>query len=274
MAPPSINTQVLIDSSNKWIPLRIKIGMAAWNDRTTSIAEQTYGDITEVCDAVQAAIRLVGGGAEIPNATCSVVFDGAVPGMIRFDYSADLGAGDQVEMDWLNNNPHGSAFNDDHIGTVLGFDDLADDGPIAVDWYFTSDWQHTDGWYAIRAIRSYGPPLPNHVGGEFRKVLSQKYAKILTVGWEYTYDFVLESIDPWHMLWTKCVGANTNRAFDYVFEKMIKGEWFRVREDQEVLGTFLNCYLAEPRRHQDNVVRAFPDYEVYNLSLRFTGRIL
>jgi hypothetical protein len=261
MAPPSINTQVLIDSSNKWLDVWDAVG----GNQQVSIAEQTYADIPEVCAALQVVLQALGG--TWAAATVTVVFDGAVPGMVRIHSNQAVNA---CTLRWLNG-PHGSGALDTHIGTVLGFDDAADDNGA---FFYTSDWQHTDGWYAIRAIRSYGPPLPNHVGGEFRKVLSQKYAKILTVGWEYTYDFVLESIDPWHMLWTKCVGANTNRAFDYVFEKMIKGEWFRVREDQEVLGTFLNCYLAEPRRHQDNVVRAFPDYEVYNLSLRFTGRIL
>jgi hypothetical protein len=266
MAPPSINTQIVITAGNKWIPLRIN-GV----DRTTSIAEGNYDDIQAVVGTVQVAIRAVGGGAIIPAATCSVIFTGAVPGMVMFDYSVDLGGADTVEMDWQNN-AHGSAGADDHIGTILGFDDTADDGPIGSPWYFVSDWQHFYGWYATRAIRRYGPYVANHVGGEFRKVLSRGYAKTLSIGYEYVYDFVLEAIEPWHMLWHKATGANTHRALDFVMEQMMNGEWFRVREDQEVLAPFFTFYLEEPRSQYSAVKRKYPDYECYDIALKFVTR--
>jgi hypothetical protein len=269
MAPPSINTQIVITAGNKWIPLIIDLaGAPPPTDYTTSIAEGTYDDIQAVVAAIQVAIRAVGAGLIIPNATCSVIFTGAVPGMVMFDFSADLGAGDTVEMDWLNN-AHGSAGADDHIGTILGFDDTADDGPIGALWYFVSDWQHMYGWYATRAIRSYGPPLAVQVGGAFRKTLSRTYAKTLHIGYEYQYDFILEALEPWHFLWYEATGANTNRNLDAVLDQMVQGEPFRVREDQEVLGIALDVYLEEPRDLYRAVKRRYPDYECYDIALRF-----
>jgi hypothetical protein len=270
MAPPSINTQVDIDADNKWIPLVIDLAPPGGAvDFTTSIPEGTYDDMPAVCAACQVAIRAVGGGAIIPNATCSVIFTGSVPGMIRYDYSADLGAGDTVEMDWFNN-AHGENNADDHIGTVQGFDDSADDGPIGSPWYFTSDYQHQNGWYATRAIRSYGPFAPNAIGGDLRKVLARTSAKKLHVGFEWRYEIRLEQIPPWNMLFASATGTNLNRDLMSQWAQMSAGECFRWREDQEIAGTYFDLYLDSPHEMFGNLTRTYPDYEAYNLTMQCT----
>ena len=259
MAPPSINTQVVIDADNSWLDVWDAVGL----NQQVQIPVGTYADIPAVCAALQIVLQALAG--TWAAATVTVVFDGAVPGMIRIHSNQAVNA---CTLRWLNG-PHGSAFLDTHCGSVLGFDDAADDNGA---FFYTSDWQHRHGWYATRAVRSYGPLLANQVGGAFRKTLSRRYAKVLHIGWEFAYELVLEQIEPWHMLWYEAVGANTNRALDSSLFQMIPGEWFRFREDQEVLATYREFYLEEPRGQYGNVHRKYPDYECYDLTMRFVMR--
>ena len=280
MAPPSICTQIVIDSTNKWIPLIIAPGGIPV-DRTTSIPEAIYEDIYEVTDAIQVAVRAVGGGLIVPNFWCDVLgvqcpTGGDMVGKIKFDFTADLGAGDTVEMDWLNNNPHGSAFNDDHIGTICGVDDTADYGPIGTPWVFYTDWQHQHGWYAERAVKSYGPFWIDHVGSELRQVLDKSYAESLNIGHEGIIEMEIEAIPAWHMYWYAATGTNTNRALiaNTVWIAMTNGEQFRWREDQSVEATYNEVWLLSPRKLTGKVVRYSTDYAGYGLRMRMsTGNI-
>jgi hypothetical protein len=261
MPPPSINTQVVITDDNKWLD----VWDAAGGNQQVSLTEQTYDDIPAVCAALQVLLQALGG--TWAAATVTVVFDGAVPGMIRIHSNQGAQA---TTIRWLNG-PHGSGFLDNHCGDVLGYDEAADDNGA---FFYTSDWQHRHGWYATRAIRKYGPLLTNTVGGELRKTLSRRYAKKVTIGHEAQFDFAVEQILPEEMLFYLATGANTNRAMDYVLDQMQAGEWFRFRWDQEVLGSYFDFYLEDPSaKRYGNVVRAYDDFECYNFRAIFNYKV-
>ena len=120
---PAFLLQVVITDDNKW--LDVDLGFEV----NISIATGTYDDMIAVAAALEVALQV-----EDPTFTVTVGTTGTI--------TITLGSG-SYEILW-SSGTHGSAGTDQHIGTLLGFDDTADDTGAAS---YDSDLQHQRGFY-------------------------------------------------------------------------------------------------------------------------------
>ncbi len=251
MPPPSLLSQVVIDATNRHMDVKEDGGGA----QTASITVGTYADMFAVYAAFQVAIRALGGN--LAAATVELSTAGSVPGCTEIFLDAD---GQHPEVEWLNG---GSA--PDNCGRIMGFDVTADN---TGDGAYVSDFQHMFGWYSLRYPHRYGPLKPKFIGGEAATTLSGKNDKVVKIGFHYFYVVDLVMMVPEIVLETSAVGANINRDFVTVWKDAIAKNAVRWRDDQTVEGTYHTLYLQEPRSLED-LVRAFDDYEAYDLRLKF-----
>ena len=120
---PAFLLQVVITDDNKWIDIDIGAG-----EVNLSIATGTYDDMVAVAAAIEVALQA-------SDATFSV--DIGSTGTVTISRT---GAYDIL---WLTG-IHGSSGTDQHIGTILGYDDAGDDEFAAS---YDSDLQHQRGFY-------------------------------------------------------------------------------------------------------------------------------
>ena len=254
MTAPAILSNVVITSSNKWIDVHTSIGGEA--DFSASITEGTYGSIRDVASALQTAIRALNGGAPFGAATVSVVFTGAVPGMVAI--YGGYTEGGTFSIEWSTGAHAGST-----VGPLLGFTVSADD---TGGFTYTSDYQHQYGWYALRAPESYGPVVPEAIGGEIRIPLAGTSAKIVHIGYQHTFRVALAEIPYYIMLDEYATSANTNRALETVWEMGIQGYQLAWHEDQQS-ATHTHMYLTSPRSWTSALTRPHADLHSYNIAM-------
>lgn len=123
---PMFSTSIVIDETNKYIPM--DLGDAV-------IAEGTYDSAYDLVVAAQTALQVIDG-----TFTCVLGSDGKVT----------IARTGTFSIYWKGDNPHGSDFDDDHAGTVLGYDDSANDTGASS---YTSDWVAQCVW--IPGVRPY-----------------------------------------------------------------------------------------------------------------------
>lgn len=206
MGNPAFLLQHTIDSTNKWITVDIGGG-----DVHTSITEQDYSDIRAVAAALQTALQVIDG-----TFTCSVGITGTVT----------IARTGNFDMTWKTG-AHGSDNADDHIGTLLGFSDAADDTGAAT---YDSDNQHTLGYYHWKQveydsrdrIRELGAPTFNPISGD---------ATRSSWGTQYDRDVKINAIagtDFFDSL------AGTNEAFELFWQQAVRGIPFAYYSDISV----------------------------------------
>jgi|GEM_PF-3185360 len=125
---PAFLLQITIDSTNKWIEVDLNPGGAP-DVKTVSITEDDYADIRAVASALETALQ-------VEDATFSVTVGST--GTITIARTGNF------TIQWKTGATHGSDNDDDHIGTVLGFDDTADDSGAAT---YDSDNQCMYSWF-------------------------------------------------------------------------------------------------------------------------------
>lgn len=132
MATHALLQNIIIDENNKYLD----IWEAGGGAQVVTLTEGTYDDIHDLLDHIQAQIR-----AKAGNWAAATV---------SLDHDPDLGrvvfavSGVTFSLLWKTGT-HGSDNDDDHVGTVLGYSDAADDTGAQT---YTSDNQHQYGWYA------------------------------------------------------------------------------------------------------------------------------
>ena len=134
---PVFSSSIVIDETNKYIPM--DLGDAV-------IAEGTYDSAYDLVVATQTALQVIDG-----TFTCVLGTDGKVT----------IARTGTFSIYWKGDNPHGSDFDDDHAGTVLGYDDSANDTGASS---YTSDWVIQGVW--IPGVRPYADSYdrPRQVG--------------------------------------------------------------------------------------------------------------
>ncbi len=247
-SPPSLLSQITIDATNNKIDLDDGAG-----EDTATLESKTYNDIWELCAEIQVKVRALPGAIYV-TAQVGPIFTESIPGLIKFRFD------NNVDILW--NTGTNTAVS---CGTVIGADITADSGAATIN---IMDFQHMFGWYSLRYPHHYGPLKPKFIGGESATALSGKNDKVVKIGFHYFYVVDLVMMVPEIVLETSAVGANINRDFVTVWKDAIAKNAVRWREDRTVSGTYHTLYLQEPRSLED-LVRAFDDYEAYDLRLKF-----
>jgi hypothetical protein len=120
---PAFLLQAVITDDNKWCDIDIGFG-----EVSISIATGTYDDVIAIAAALEAALQV-----EDPTFAVTVGATGTVT----------ISMGGSFDLLW-STGTHGSGGTDQHIGTLLGFDDSADDASASS---YDSDNQHQRGFY-------------------------------------------------------------------------------------------------------------------------------
>jgi len=140
----ALHRQVTIDSSNKYLDYDLGGGAAS-----VTMDEATYDHMGDVCANLETKLQAVDG-------TFTVTID--TEGKVTIARTGNF------DLLWFSGS-HGSNImgvgTDDHCGTVLGFDDSADDSGAAT---YTSDDQHTLAWYAEKAPLFDSKDRPFEIG--------------------------------------------------------------------------------------------------------------
>lgn len=140
---PAFLLQVTITDDNKWIDINIGGG-----EVNVSIATGTYDDMIAVAAALETALQVVDGSFAVVIGSTGTVTISRTGTFTIYWYAG------------VHGSDVGGGGTDQHIGTLLGFDDSADDSGAAS---YDSDLQHQRAFYcqdeAILEFDSYNMPV-------------------------------------------------------------------------------------------------------------------
>lgn len=145
---PSFLLQIEITSSNKWIDVDLNPSGAP-DVREVSIAEGTYDDIRAVVSALQTALQAEDGTFGVTVTALNT------KGRLYIGRIGDF------DILWKTGT-HGSDNADSHIGTLLGYDDSADDSGS---YYYNNDNSHMYGYYDTVGLASDSYDEQQRIGG-------------------------------------------------------------------------------------------------------------
>lgn len=245
--------QITIDATNKYIDFH-------WDgsDYSTAITEGVYADIHAVLAALVAEMDIATSGGSDFASNSAVIINAGNIGHVHIE---DLEQED-VRLYWKTG-INGSDNMDRHIGTVLGFDDSADD---TGEFEYDADWQHMHGFYDIvgpqfdsrSRKQKIGPGTFESVSGKCtRTVVADHVVRKTEHAWIAKERMFAEFADPnedYETWWDEAAGAVPFKIYSDTDDWTDEGTWCLLQSaDEDML---------------DGIPRLAPGAEYYSITMR------
>lgn len=240
--------QIEITDSNKYFEYGI---FPLYTKVSVSITTGYYADMKAVCTALDAV-------------TTGFTFSIGSTGLVT------ISSGISVRKLFWKTGTHGSNNADDHIFTILGFNDTdSETGAVS----HTSDYQHQFGWYPNQVPALESGNRIELFGGPKIRTDAGYYNRQTKTNAHYLRNFEFRDLPKERILTKYATGSYTNQDFETFYSYAERGNPFSVYQHTDVidsssaLGTYGVCdggYSTD----KDAVPRKSVEVEYYNVTLK------
>lgn len=254
---PCFLAQIEINATNKYLDIETNVGGASTIDvlNLLGVSSYVFDTIYDLLDEVEDVLE--------DDTGDDWSYTISATGVITI-----TNADDTFKI-YPKTGTHGSDGDDDHVWTVLGFDDSQTTHESSFESSKTAEWQHQYGFYAEEGLRVDSYDRSQVLGGEPFVAESSRMER---TSWatHYLREIHLQTITTGRFLDSQKAAADTNEAFDLFYEQICKGYSFAYYTDAgDVPGSLEGTYCYEVASNESLMKgrRHSPGDGYYDISL-------